>query len=254
MAWIESHVGLNAHPKVFRLSVLIKKNKNETIGLLHRFWWWCLEYVETGDLQKFSKPEIDAAMGVEAFADGLEKAGFIDKEPFRVHDWLDFSGRYLTGKYRTQNPKKLKQIFKFYDGNSQSDFRQTKDGQPYLTIPNHTRPDLTIPTELAELLIVKIKINNPSAILPKTTTAWAQDIEKLHRLDKQDYGLIRRVLEWCQSDSFWKSNILSGGKLRKQWNKLTAKMNSGGNHGISQRVVGGAAPQAGKYKEISGGS
>ena len=56
--------------------------------------------------------------------------------------------------------------------------------------------------------------------------AWAADIEKLHRIDGVDYDTIRKVIEWCQNDTFWMMNILSGNKLRKQFFRLIMQMKS----------------------------
>jgi hypothetical protein len=53
---------------------------------------------------------------------------------------------------------------------------------------------------------------------------WAADIDRLIRIDGQSPEEVEQVIEWCQSDSFWKANILSGSTLRKQWDTLTAKM------------------------------
>lgn len=58
---------------------------------------------------------------------------------------------------------------------------------------------------------------------------WAVDIDKLIRIDGQASEEVEQVIEWCQSDSFWKANILSGSTLRKQWDKLTAKMANEGS-------------------------
>jgi hypothetical protein len=54
--------------------------------------------------------------------------------------------------------------------------------------------------------------------------AWADDIRKLIDIDKQDEEEVRRVIEWCQQDSFWFKNILSGKKLRIQYEKLILEM------------------------------
>lgn len=54
--------------------------------------------------------------------------------------------------------------------------------------------------------------------------AWAADIDKLIHIDKQPLSAVENVIRWSQTDGFWKSNILSGATLRRQWDKLTAKM------------------------------
>lgn len=54
--------------------------------------------------------------------------------------------------------------------------------------------------------------------------AWALEFDRCHRLDGRSWEEIRRVLEFSQRDSFWQSNILSGGKFREKYLQLLAKM------------------------------
>ncbi len=56
---------------------------------------------------------------------------------------------------------------------------------------------------------------------------WASEIDKLIRIDKRTPEEIAKVIEFSQSDSFWKSNILSTATLRKQFPKLFLKASNG---------------------------
>lgn len=81
-------------------------------------------------------------------------------------------------------------------------------------------------TRLAELLFTLHKkydkAYNPSQ---KHIETWADDIEKLHRIDKREYLDIERVIRWVKSDgNFWFSNIMSGAKLREQFSRLCVQM------------------------------
>lgn len=74
----------------------------ETIGRLHCFWYWCLAYAATGDLRKFNDAQIGAAVvlngdDAERFVKAMVAACWLDRGDgvFRVHDWLDYAGRYL---------------------------------------------------------------------------------------------------------------------------------------------------------------
>ena len=58
----------------------------------------------------------------------------------------------------------------------------------------------------------------------KTLQQWARDIDLLIRVDKVDMDEFRKVLQFSQTDSFWSTNILSGAKLRKQYDQLKIKM------------------------------
>lgn len=68
------------------------------------------------------------------------------------------------------------------------------------------------------------RLPNCTAHSEATLQSWAADFDKCNRLDKHDWESINEVLQFSQSDSFWQSNILSGGKFRKQFTQLLAKM------------------------------
>lgn len=57
-----------------------------------------------------------------------------------------------------------------------------------------------------------------------TVERWAGDIDKMIRLDHRTPEEIGAVIEWCQQDQFWSGNILSGAKLREQFDQLQPKM------------------------------
>jgi len=49
---------------------------------------------------------------------------------------------------------------------------------------------------------------------------WARDIDLMLRIDERKPEAVEAVLRWCQADPFWQNNILSGSKLRKQYDRL----------------------------------
>ena len=53
-------------------------------------------------------------------------------------------------------------------------------------------------------------------------------IDKMIRIDKRDPLEIYQVIQWCQKDAFWNSNILSTMKLRQQYDKLVGRMRAEG--------------------------
>lgn len=78
--------------------------------------------------------------------------------------------------------------------------------------------------KLAKYLYLKIQENDPNAKEPNFQT-WADDARKLMELDKRSKEDIYNVINWCQQDEFWSSNILSVKKLRSQFTQLFIKMN-----------------------------
>ena len=163
MAWIEYHQELRDHPKIKKLARMMNWDYCHALGHLGYFWLWCLQHALDGDLRRYDDEQITEAAGVEASkskefmeamttcGSGIDEggnkviSGFIDLTPHKkVHDWFNYVGRYLELKYRTADPKRLKKIKKNY---SPSKVCLKTDN---LTIPNHTRPDLTKPTDSAE--------------------------------------------------------------------------------------------------------
>ena len=74
--------------------------------------------------------------------------------------------------------------------------------------------------QMAEKLKGFILLNNPGAKTPDDLSKWAADFERMMRIDKRDETQIMAVMEYSQKDSFWKSNILSAGKLREKFDTL----------------------------------
>ena len=59
-----------------------------------------------------------------------------------------------------------------------------------------------------------------------------EEMNKLNRLDGWSYEQIEYIAKWSQQDDFWKQNILSVQKLRKQFDKLVIKVKSNKNMGV----------------------
>lgn len=75
---------------------------------------------------------------------------------------------------------------------------------------------------------IEERLSNCTPHTEATLQSWAADFDKCNRLDKHSWESINEVLQFSQSDPFWQSNILSGGKFRKQYTQLLAKMGGGG--------------------------
>lgn len=156
MAWIESHQALEKHPKVLQLSKACGWGIPETIGKLHIFWWWCLDYAPDGRLDKFDHETIASVFGVHEGATNLVhallKLNWLDSEPsIRVHDWWDYAGRFLQVRYK-RTPKIWKEIKRFYGHSIQrTNNRTTTEQQPTNNHkpnqPNLTNQDLTKPNQ-----------------------------------------------------------------------------------------------------------
>ncbi len=88
----------------------------------------------------------------------------------------------------------------------------------------------SIEYELSKLLLTEIRKNdgnflasNPDAEAP-SLQRWALQIDRLIRLDHRPPEEIRQVIVFAQTSSFWRSNILSGQKLREKYTTLLLQM------------------------------
>lgn len=61
---------------------------------------------------------------------------------------------------------------------------------------------------------------------PTVTDKWLQDMERLNRIDGRTWEQITAAIIWVQNDSFWRSNVMSPDKLRKQYDQLRLKAQS----------------------------
>ena len=88
----------------------------------------------------------------------------------------------------------------------------------------------SIEYELSTLLLTEIRkndenflVSNPEAEAP-SLQRWAFQIDRLIRLDHRPPEEIRQVIVFAQTSSFWRSNILSGQKLREKYTTLLLQM------------------------------
>lgn len=101
--------------------------------------------------------------------------------------------------------------------------------------------------ELASLMVSKIKAIAPNAMglkpaqLQITTQRWANEIRLMREQDGRAPPEIRKVFEWANRDSFWRSNILSAAKLREKFDQLKLRMADHGGSRQDNSTVGTAS-------------
>lgn len=92
----------------------------------------------------------------------------------------------------------------------------------------------TIEYQLSELLYQSI-LNNDDKFKKPDLSKWASHIEKLIRIDGRSVDEIKKVIQFASTNDFWKSNILSTSKLRKQFPTLVIQMKRGESNGSNQK-------------------
>lgn len=92
------------------------------------------------------------------------------------------------------------------------------------------RPEVALLTGLlADLMLA----NDPGAKARPDTKAWRDPMRLLLDRDDRAPDLVERVIRWSQADNFWRSNILSPGKLREQFPQLVLKMQASNGNGAT---------------------
>lgn len=80
--------------------------------------------------------------------------------------------------------------------------------------------------QLSQRLAHHIRRNDPKAQPQPEGARWLTDMRLLVQ-DRGDddaaFAEVERIVDWCQSDSFWRGNVLSPAKLRKQFTQLVLK-------------------------------
>ena len=158
--------------------------------------------------------------------DQLESAGVLEKDvrgiPAKRYFKLDYKAlaNKIVNNSQTSVQKNDKQVFKKLATNKESTNKQSN--RQSIDSPDSAKAkydDDSPYLKLAEYLYIKVKENNSKAKEPNFQN-WADDIRKLVELDENTVEEVKKVIDWSQADDFWKGNIMSASKLRKQFAKL----------------------------------
>lgn len=162
---------------------------------------------------------------------------------YQITSWKDGWGKgggsnaERQARYRENKKNKSNIVTRNVTRNASNDNKRNDDAR----YTDKKRRDKTISTsqvdaDLTERLMGWIVKNNPTHKIASATptqrsalvASWAGHVRLMREVDKRDPSEIGRVIDWCQSDPFWRTNILSTNKLREQWDQLVLRMQSKG--------------------------
>jgi hypothetical protein len=179
MPWVESHTVLLRHRKLIELAQDLRLKPVYTLGHLHALWHAALEQQEDGDLTSWSD-ELIADLSCYAgdapqYVSLLQQHKWLDGK--LIHDWLDYAGKYLTAKYRTANPRKLRLILEKHHKNYSRSKVGKKSTQPPIRLG---RLSSSLKSESSEGGLGGVP--RPAMVLPEWLDAeiWEQ-FEKLRQ-------------------------------------------------------------------------
>jgi len=134
MAWLKIDAGLYDNPKTIALAHDLRQDINRTVSLLLRFWLKSLVFSPSGDITDLRADVAADMLSVpfpfyRRFHKSMMSNGFLDVRNNRIliHDWLDYTGRYLKDSLFKRSPEKWEEVLRLH-GQS-ADCPQTVGGQ-----------------------------------------------------------------------------------------------------------------------------
>lgn len=168
-------------------------------------------------------------------ANGIVKA----REKLKALGLIDFKsrGRRKSTIYKLLDLSSDKSAFNSSDNSvplnktKQDKTKQDNNSEKSETPSHKPKPKFmpeSVEYQLAMRLFKWIHYNNPKhlALTNKQEQQWADNIRLMIQHDHRSPQEIKSVIDWCQSHQFWKTNILSTAKLRKQFDTLTVQMDN----------------------------
>lgn len=226
--YITVHDGMPEHPKVEALS-------DRAFRVLVDLWCWCSRQLNDGVipeavwLKRTGTPKVRKEL-LAALVDVVDGQ-------YVMHDYLEHqrsraqvealkakraeAGR-KGGRARAANQAnaeasatangkhsgtKIQPPTETYTDNSGTTFLRTSDEPP--------RDDVE---RVCQHLADAVKANGSKR--PHVSERWRTEARRLIDLDGRTPDQIIRAIDWCQSDAFWRANVLSMPKLREKYDQL----------------------------------
>lgn len=246
-----------------KVSVVVAKHGMKGFGIIIRLM---MEVYRNGYFYPWTEKEqyvLSMKIGepiekVNEIVDECLRWGFFHKETYEQHGILTSKGfqkRYLLATRRRKNIQ-IKPEYRLIEDNNTSLSEVNDDNNSGSTVDNGGNED----TETSQSKRKEKKVNNSRRkrtydednqyfkmakyfhervsgvaeaeglthlVIKANMQRWADEFRKLVELDGvNDKRLIRDVMDWVTEDPFWKTNILSAGKLRDKFTELALKMKS----------------------------
>lgn len=227
MPWIESHTVLLRHRKLLELARELRLRPSHALGHLHALWHAALEQQEDGDLSSWTDEFIadssDYPGDAPKYVRLLQKHGWIDGR--LLHDWLDYAGAFLTGKYHTSKRGRLSDIWRKHGREyGKREAVSEKSLESHSTLPN--QPNRTLPTYQPESFrqrpiaaflpegwmetadgLKRVKLKNPESLFPVWKQAYP-DVDLLEEIKKCDAwgesnAVTRSPKGWARTLNTW---------------------------------------------------
>jgi hypothetical protein len=219
MAWIKLHSNLIRHRKLKKFARTLGVPHHVGAGHMLVFWSNVLEFSEDGNITKWDKSDI-AEYGEwdgdpEVFYKALNEGdGFLDEKDgvIQVHDWWDYVGQYLTTKYRTNNPEKIKEIKSRYLVVKQSSKSLTLDNLDKIRLDKiyiQSSQPTVLASDLSSLINLFITLKDQTLLVSDNPAVFSSIYKRECKSAKELLGLgtlntAEGCMKWCAEQDWAK--------------------------------------------------
>lgn len=228
--WIKIEKDLPQKPEVMEIADALGMSEAEVVGNLVIFWAWCDSNLSRAcNAVSVTKMRLDRITGVTGFVDALVRVGWLQHRDGKI-EVVNFD-RHLgkSAKSRAQTRNRVEASREKCNAASVTEAlpekrREEKSIKEGLR-PSRAEKFTPLDRETAEAIEHALIQDQPDR-KRANLDAWANDVRLMRERDNRTHDQILDLFAWANDDSFWRANILSPAKLRKQWDHLTAKRNS----------------------------
>jgi hypothetical protein len=215
--YIVVHEDMPDHPKVEPLS-------DAAFRLLVTSWAWCRKHKTDGVMPT----NVWTKRRTSKIRAELTSAGLVHVEgnEVRFHDYLDWQKsndeiEALSAKRRTSGQAGGLAKARAVASGLLSKSVPEGEGEGEKNKAADAAPPRTDVERLCRYFLDSVTRNGVRAAI---TERWRTEARLLLDRDGRDRDEIRRVIDWCAQDSFWKSNIHSLPTLRAKYDRLRLAM------------------------------
>ena len=226
--WLKIEVCTPDKPEVHEIAQALSLDPDAVFGKLFRVWSWFDSHTDDGNAPTVTKSLIDRYSFVTGFADAMIKCGWLQENNGKIT--LPNFDRH-NGETAKRRANTAKRVAKHKAKSANAEVTLEPLPREEKRREENKKDTPQVASDIADALLASIKTWKPDFKNPSKATLnkWAADIDRAMRIDGRKESQIYDVIKWLPthegSNGFaWRSNVLSGKKLRDQFDKLTIAM------------------------------
>jgi hypothetical protein len=247
--WLKVQYATPTKPEMLAVASRLGLDPDTVFARWFRIWCWAdANLLKDGHAANVTMSHLDRVAGVTGIAQAFADEGWITVEPggltfanFDRHNGKSAKERELASE---RQRARRAGASRHNRGKIDSKRREEKTSSNLLVDdsepPQENGPEGKPPkdppklrfgvehSDLAKHMFARIQDVMPGTPVPNYGK-WAHDLRVMSERDGLPLDVIEQIFDWANADDFWKTNIKSPGKLRKQFPTLVAQMK--GQHG-----------------------